>query len=81
MSPTGDQLYDQAATEAALGRNEQAIATLHRSAEAGLIFHRFAQIDPRFDSIRSNPAFNTLLQTTRKKAESFRTADPPEAPQ
>jgi serine/threonine protein kinase/tetratricopeptide (TPR) repeat protein len=54
-------LYSLAADNAALGNTEAAMGSLKRAIETGWIDCHSIQLDPRFDSIRSNQAFKDIL--------------------
>jgi tetratricopeptide (TPR) repeat protein len=65
------RLYSLAADYAALGNREAAITTLERAAEAGWIDCCSMSLDPRFDSILSEPRFTNALENMSARVNSF----------
>jgi tetratricopeptide (TPR) repeat protein len=66
------QLYGLAASQAALGESERAIATLNKAIAAGWTDYRPIELDPRFDSIRSSKAFQEILDRVKNKVQTMR---------
>ncbi len=69
-----DALYRLASIEASLNEREQAIGSLDRAFAAGWIDYRTLRLDPRFDALHSEPAFETLLATMATRVTALRTA-------
>jgi hypothetical protein len=65
-------LYDLAASEAALGKTGECFHVLDRTLAAGWIDYRTLSMDPRFDSVRSDPRFTTILKDLAKKVAALR---------
>jgi hypothetical protein len=53
--------YRLAAAEASLDLSEAALQHLRHAVALGWLDYRSLQKDPRFDSLRSNPELNTLI--------------------
>lgn len=53
--------YRLAAVEASLALPEAALGHLRRAVTSGWIDYRSLNLDPRFDSLRGNPAFQTII--------------------
>jgi len=53
--------YRLAAVEASLNLPEAALGHLDRATASGWIDYRSLQLDPRFDSLRGNPAFQSII--------------------
>jgi TolB-like protein/tetratricopeptide (TPR) repeat protein/tRNA A-37 threonylcarbamoyl transferase component Bud32 len=73
-------LYDLAATEAALGKREEAFDTLNRAVKAGWIDYRALSLDPRYDSIRSDDRFSTILTSLAARVADLRAGKQPGGP-
>jgi serine/threonine protein kinase/tetratricopeptide (TPR) repeat protein len=58
-------LYEIAAIESSLGRIDAAILHLREAIEYGYLDFRSTALDPRFDSIRSDPQFGEALEVTK----------------
>jgi serine/threonine protein kinase len=66
------RLYSLAATHAALGNEAEANRSLEQAIAAGWIDYRSMMIDPRFDSIRDNSAFQEKLTHLTLKVQDMR---------
>lgn len=64
------QLYSLAANRAALHEGDAALATLDRAIAAGWSDHHSLALDPRFDSIRNTPRFETQVRSLRENLEA-----------
>jgi len=64
--------YRLAAVEATLGLSESALSHLRRAAVSGWIDYRSLNLDPRFDSLRANPAFQTIVNDLAAKMAKMR---------
>jgi tetratricopeptide (TPR) repeat protein len=64
--------YRLAAVEASLDMPEAALGHLGRATTSGWIDYRSLSLDPRFDSIRGNPAFLKIVDDLRAKAADMR---------
>jgi tetratricopeptide (TPR) repeat protein len=64
--------YDLAANNAASGDIDAAIESLGKATELGWIDYRSTMLDPRFDSLSGNQAFEDLLTALRNKMETMR---------
>jgi hypothetical protein len=64
--------YDLAANNAALGDSDAAIESLGKATALGWIDYRSTMLDPRFDSLRGNQAFEDLLAALKSKIETMR---------
>ncbi|MBO0695268.1 MAG: hypothetical protein J2P56_04105, partial [Verrucomicrobia bacterium] len=60
-------LYRVAAIESSLGKVEPALEHLRAAKEAGWIDYRSTELDPRYDSIRSDPRFHRILDELAAK--------------
>jgi tetratricopeptide (TPR) repeat protein/tRNA A-37 threonylcarbamoyl transferase component Bud32 len=65
-------LYRLSAIEATLGETDKALQHLAQSVEQGWIDHRALALDPRFDSLRTNPAFRPLSDEMKLKTARMR---------
>jgi serine/threonine protein kinase/Tfp pilus assembly protein PilF len=70
-------LYDLAAIHAAMGKREEGFDILHRALMAGWIDHRALSLDPRFDSIRDDQRFTTILKGLAQKVADLREGKQP----
>ncbi len=64
--------YHLAAIESSLGNTEAALHHLAAATNAGWIDYRSMAIDPRFDAIRDEPAFQHSSSTMRRRAEELK---------
>jgi tetratricopeptide (TPR) repeat protein len=64
--------YRLAAVEASLGLTEAALGHLQRATASGWIDYRSLNLDPRFDSLRGNPAFQTIIDDLSAKVADMR---------
>jgi len=64
--------YRLAAVEASLGLPEAALGHLRRAAVSGWIDYRSLNLDPRFDSLQGNPAFQTIIDDLSAKVADMR---------
>jgi hypothetical protein len=66
------RLYSLAGNYAALSKQDKAIAILGKAVQAGWIDYRAPALDPRFDSVRDEQAFQKILTDLRVKVEEMR---------
>jgi tetratricopeptide (TPR) repeat protein len=64
--------YRLAATEASLEISDAALEHLHQAVALGWLDYRSLQKDPRFDSIRSNPELDSLIDGLSAKVADLR---------
>ena len=64
--------YRLAAVEATLGMTETAFSHLRSAVSLGWIDYRSLTLDPRFDSLRMNSEFETILNTLSAKVAEMR---------
>ena len=64
--------YRLAAVEASLDMPEAALGHLGRATTSGWIDYRSLNLDPRFDSLRGNPAFQTIVNDLSAKVADMR---------
>ena len=64
--------YRLAAVEASLDMPEAALGHLRRAVTSGWIDYRSLNLDPRFDSLRGNPAFQTIVSDLSAKVADMR---------
>jgi tetratricopeptide (TPR) repeat protein len=77
-APTNREiLYDLAASYAAGGNRKESFDLLDRALVAGWIDYRALSLDPRFDSIRSDQRFITMLNSLAQKVADLRTGKQP----
>jgi tetratricopeptide (TPR) repeat protein len=69
-------LYSLAANYAAQGKGEAATVCLDKAIAAGWIDYRSMMLDPRFDSIRHDEAFENALNRLISKVQEMRRARP-----
>jgi serine/threonine protein kinase/tetratricopeptide (TPR) repeat protein len=74
-----ERLYDLAASHAVLGRREECFEILDRACGAGWIDYRALSIDPRFDSVRGDQRFTTVLNELAQKTATLREGNQPVA--
>jgi tetratricopeptide (TPR) repeat protein len=67
-------LYRAAAIHASLGEIDSAVAHLRAAFDAGWIDYRSAAVDPRFDTVRSHPAYLQIEQEMSSRVASLRAA-------
>lgn len=67
-----EALYRLAAVEASLGMTEPSLSHLQQSATLGWVDYRSLKLDPRFDSLRDNPAFQTIVSDLSAKVADMR---------
>jgi tetratricopeptide (TPR) repeat protein len=67
-----DAAYRVAAVEASLNLIEPALRHLHQAIALGWLDYRSLQKDPRFDSIRNHPEFDTLIDGCSAKVAELR---------
>ena len=66
------RIYSLSANYAALSKLDKAVAALGKAVQAGWIDYRAIELDPRFDSIRGQQAFNNILTDLKAKVEEMR---------
>ena len=64
--------YRLAAVEASLNLSEAALQHLHQAVSLGWLDYRSLQRDPRFDSVRSHPEFDTLIDGLSARVAELR---------
>ena len=64
--------YRLAAVQAALGMTEAAFSHLRNAVALGWIDYRSLDLDPRFDSLRFNSEFKTLVNNVSVKVGEMR---------
>jgi serine/threonine protein kinase/Tfp pilus assembly protein PilF len=64
--------YRLAAVEASLGLLEVSFRHLHQAVASGWIDYRSLDLDPRFDSLRSNPELQTIVKKVSAKVADMR---------
>jgi tetratricopeptide (TPR) repeat protein len=64
--------YRLAAVEASLGSSEASLQHLRQAVASGWIDYRSLKWDPRFDSLRSDPAFPTIITEMSAKVAKIR---------
>ena len=64
--------YRLAAVEASLDMPEAALGHLGRATTSGWLDYRSLNLDPRFDSLRKNPAFQTIVSNLSAKVADMR---------
>jgi tetratricopeptide (TPR) repeat protein/TolB-like protein len=64
--------YRLAAVEASLNMREAALDHLRRAATSGWIDYRSLNLDPRFDYLRENPAFQMIVNNLSAKVAEMR---------
>lgn len=64
--------YRLAAVEASLDLPEAALGHLGRATASGWIDYRSLNLDPRFDSLRGNPAFQTIVNNLSAKVADMK---------
>lgn len=64
--------YRLAAVEASLGMRDAALIHLGKAAASGWIDYRSLNLDPRFDSLHGNPAFQTIINDLLAKVADLR---------
>ena len=67
-----ESAYRLAAVEASLGNTDAALAHLRLAIASGWVEHRSLNLDPRFDSLRGNPAFQTIVNDFSAKVADMR---------
>jgi serine/threonine protein kinase/Flp pilus assembly protein TadD len=68
-----EAVYRLAAVEATLGMVETALSHLRKAATLGWVDYRSLNLDPRFDSLRQHPEFNTIIDKLSAKVADLRT--------
>ncbi|MDP9097412.1 MAG: protein kinase [Verrucomicrobiota bacterium] len=68
--------YTVAAAEALRGQTENALTSLQSSIDSGWIDHRLLLLDPRFDSIRTEPRFTKILSDLAARVVDLRRHHP-----
>jgi serine/threonine protein kinase/tetratricopeptide (TPR) repeat protein len=63
-----------AAVEASLGMSDAALDHLRKAISLGWVDYRSLKLDPRFDSIRSTPTFETMINDLSAKVADMRLA-------
>jgi len=66
------KLYRVAAIEASLGKRQPALDHLQAAVNAGWIDYRSLDLDPRFDSLRTEQSFKDILAHLQSKVEQMR---------
>jgi tetratricopeptide (TPR) repeat protein len=64
--------YRLAGVEALLGKSEASLSHLRKAMAEGWVDYRSLQIDPRFDSLRQNPEFDTIVKELSVKVTDMR---------
>jgi tetratricopeptide (TPR) repeat protein len=64
--------YQLAAVEASLNLQEAALQHLRQAIRLGWFDYRSPRLDPRFDSLRSEPEFTSLLNEVSSRAAEIR---------
>ena len=72
-----ETLYTLAGTEAVNGRSETSLTFLRSAINNGWMDHRLMSLDPRFDNVRTMPAFEKLLNDLTTKVSDLRRQWPP----
>jgi DNA-binding winged helix-turn-helix (wHTH) protein/TolB-like protein len=74
QSEVGDAegIYKVAEVYSVLGDKPSALRVLRRSIENGFFCYDYFKSDPLLDNLRSEPAFNALLETARTRQEQFK---------
>lgn len=67
-----DTLYDLAGTEALLGHREETYSNLVAAVANGWIDYRSLALDPRFDSLRGDERFQTLIDQLSERMTLLR---------
>jgi tetratricopeptide (TPR) repeat protein len=70
--------YRLAAVEACLNQSESALEHLKQARVLGWLDYRSLQLDPRFDSLRTNPELATLIDGLSAKVAELRSKTPKE---
>jgi serine/threonine protein kinase/tetratricopeptide (TPR) repeat protein len=68
----GEAAYRLAAVEACLNQTENALQHLHQAVALGWLDYRSLRRDPRFDSVRSHPEFDALIDGLSAKVAELR---------
>jgi tetratricopeptide (TPR) repeat protein len=68
-----DAAYRLAAVEASLGMSETSLSLLRKAITLGWVDYRSLKLDPRFDSLRQNPEFDTIVTRLAAKVAEMRT--------
>jgi tetratricopeptide (TPR) repeat protein len=68
----GDAAYNLAAVEASLNLSEQAFQHLRQAIDSGWLDYRSLQLDPRFDSLQSDPQFKRIIGEISAKVAELR---------
>jgi len=69
--------YRLAAVEACLNQGDAALDHLRQAITLGWLDYRSLRRDPRFDSLRSNPELNTLIDGLSARVAELRSKQPP----
>jgi tetratricopeptide (TPR) repeat protein len=64
--------YRLAAVEACLNQNDSAFSHLRQAIALGWLDYRSLQLDPRFDSLRTDPELDTLIDGLSAKVAELR---------
>ncbi|MEY2482983.1 MAG: eukaryotic-like serine/threonine-protein kinase [Verrucomicrobiota bacterium] len=67
-----EAIYRLAAVEALLGKSEASFSHLRKASQAGWLDYRSFQMDPRFDSLRQHPKFDTIVKELSAKVADMR---------
>lgn len=67
-----DVAYRLSAVEASLGLSEASFRHLHKAIAYGWVDYRSLALDPRFDSLRANPEFETIVKNVTAKVADLR---------
>ncbi|KAF0248092.1 MAG: hypothetical protein FD167_2506 [bacterium] len=68
----GEAIYKIAQAYAVLGDKPSALATLRLSVEKGFFCYPYFAHDSLLDNIRSEPGFNEIMESARKRHEDFK---------
>jgi tetratricopeptide (TPR) repeat protein len=64
--------YRLAAVEASLGLTEASLSNLSKAVALGWVDYRSLNLDPRFDSLRGNPALRTIINDLSARMADMR---------
>ena len=67
-----ESAYRLAAVEASLNLHERSFQHLRQALNTGWLDYRSLSLDPRFDSLRSDPQWQTLINEVSSRAAEIR---------